>query len=136
MRLTLVGTVVLALAAALPALYAVEKEYQPGVILKVEKEAHTRVLYYLVNTPVTQDDPYYEVSIRFKNQIYVGEYTPRHAVDTPPEEWQTGSTVQARLEKHHMFVKGPGGTDWKLVIVKRTPVQEEKDSPEPVPLKK
>jgi hypothetical protein len=136
MRSALAGTLVLALVAVLPGLYAVEKEYQPGVILKVEQKAHTRVLYYLVNTPITQDDPYYEVSIRFKTKIYVGEYTPRHAVDTPPEEWQAGSTVQARLEKHHMFVKGPGGTDWDLVIMKRTPVQEEKNSPEPVPLKK
>lgn len=135
MRLTLAGTVALALVATLPGLHAVEKEYQPGVILQVEKKAHTRVLYYLVNTPVTQDDPYYEVSIRFKNQVYVGEYTPRHAVDTPPEEWRAGSEVQARLEKHHIFVKGSGGTDWNLVIVKRTPVPEEKNSAEPAPLK-
>ncbi len=31
-------------------------------IITVEKKFHERVLYYLVNTPVTQDDPYYELS--------------------------------------------------------------------------
>ena len=136
MRSILVGTVALTLVAVLPGLYAVEKEYQQGVIVKVEQKARTRVLYYIVNTPITQDDPFYEVSIKFKDQIYIGEYTPRPAVDTPPQEWQTGSTVQARLEKHHMFIKGPGGADWNLVIVKHMPVQEEKNASEPAPLKK
>jgi len=105
------------LAILVPSL-AVEKPYQTGRIVKVEQKTRTRVLYYLVNTPVTKDDPYYEVSIRFGNQICVGEYTPRHAADALPAEWKSGGEVQVRLEKHHMFVKGRG-VDWDLVIVKR-----------------
>jgi hypothetical protein len=130
------GLGVLVLAILLPGLHAVEKRYQTGKIVKVEQKARTRVLYYLVNTPVTQDYPYYEVSIRFGDQICVGEYTPRHAVDTPPQEWEAGSEVQVRLEKHHMFVKGRGVADWDLVIVKRLQAPDGKNAPDPAPLKK
>jgi len=135
MRRTLLGTAVLVLAVLLPCLAAVGKQYQAGRIVKVEQKTRTRVLYYLVNTPVTQDDPYYEVSIRFGDQVYVGEYTPRHAVDTPPQEWEAGSEVPVRLEKHHMFVKGRG-VDWDLVIVKRLQAPDSKDAPDAAPLKK
>jgi len=127
MRLSLLGTISL-LLAAVPSLYAVHQEYETGVVLKVEQKAHTRVLYYIVNTPVTQDDPYYEVSIRFGDAICVGEYDPRHAADAPPGEWQVGASVQARVEKHHMFIKGPGMTERDLVIIRHTPAREAKDT--------
>ncbi len=126
----------LALVVLLPALRAVEKQYRTGKMIKVEQKAHTRILYYLVNTPVTQDDPYYEVWVQFRDVIYVGEYTPRHAADTVPEEWKAGAEVQARLEKHHIYVKGPGGADWNLVIVRHKAAPVEPDSPDPVPAKK
>lgn len=114
----------------------VEKPYQTVEIVKVEGKAHTRVLYYLVNTPVAQDDPYFEVSIRFRDGIYVGQYTPRHAADALSEEWKAGAEVQARLEKHNLYVKGPGGADWRLVIVRHMAAPVETDSPGPAPAKK
>ncbi len=49
---------------------AVEKPYQTGKIVDVQRKVETRVLYYLVNTPVTQDDPYYEVSVRLGTTVY------------------------------------------------------------------
>ena len=58
----------IAAAAGVPVsfsnLYAAEKQYETGRIITVEKKFHDRVLYYLVNTPVTQDDPYYELSLQ------------------------------------------------------------------------
>ncbi len=57
------------------------------------------MLYYLVNTPITQDDPYYE-------------------------------------EKRNIYVKGPGGADWHLVIVGHRAALVEPDSPGPLPAKK
>jgi len=136
MRRTLAGVGVLLLAILLPGLQAVEKQYETGKIIRVEKKAHTRVLYYLVNTPITQDDPYYEVSIRFGDQVCIGEYTPRHAADTPPQTWEPGSEVLARVEKHHMYVKGSGGAEWDLMIVKRLPASDGKSTADPTPTKK
>ncbi len=57
----------------------------------VEKKSHERVLYYLVNTPVTQDDPYYEISLQQGTWLYLAEYTPRHAADSLPDEWKPGA---------------------------------------------
>ena len=64
---------------SLPGLEAAEQQYGPGRIVSLEKKAHERVLYYLVNTPVTQDDPYYEISLQQGTWLYLAEYTPRHA---------------------------------------------------------
>jgi hypothetical protein len=122
MKQVMASAALLAVLISTAGLFAAEKQYEKGQIAEVEKKAHTRVLYYLVNTPVTQDDPYYEVSLQLKDALYVTEYTPRHAADSLPDEWKAGAEVQARLtDKHHMSVKGPGGRELQLVVVKRTP---------------
>jgi hypothetical protein len=76
---------VLLLAAVLvPNLHAAEKPFLTGKILDVQQKTTTRVLYYQVDTPITKDEPYYEVSVQVKDTIYVGDYTPRHASATLP----------------------------------------------------
>jgi len=69
-------------------LYAAEKQYEPGRIVTVEKKFHERVLYYLVNTPITQDDPYYEITLQVDNIVLLTEFTPRHAADDLPDGWK------------------------------------------------
>jgi hypothetical protein len=116
-----VASALLAVLISTAGLFAAEQKYEKGQIAEVEKKAHTRVLYYLVNTPVTQDDPYYEVSLQLKDALYLTEYTPRHAADTLPEDWKAGTEIQAKLmDKHHMSVKGPGGQELQFIVVKRT----------------
>src|SRR5215470_14546147 len=107
----------------IPALNAVEKQFQTGKILGVEQKAQTRVLYYLVNTPITRDEPYYELTIQLKDTVYVTEYTPRHSADTLPEDWRGGSEIQVKADKHHLFVKRPGETQADLVVVKHMPAE-------------
>jgi hypothetical protein len=103
----------------LPTLHAADKQYEAGKLVSVEQKSRERVLYYLVNTPITQSDPYDEVSVRVKDEIYVGEYTPRHAADTLPEDWKPDAAVEARVEKHYMFLRLPDREEIKFVIVKR-----------------
>jgi hypothetical protein len=120
------------LALLLPPLHAANKPYQTGRIVAVQRKSRERILYYVVNTPVTKDDPYYEVSIQFSDIIYDAEYTPRHASDTVPDEWKAGSEIQARVDNRHISVQEPSGVIWNLVIVKRRPAAPEKpptDSP-------
>ena len=78
----------LAILFSLPDLQAAEKQFRTGRILTVEKKFHERVLYYLVNTPVTQDDPYYEISLQLGDTVLLTEFTPRHAADELPDGWQ------------------------------------------------
>lgn len=116
----------LATALPMPVLHAAEKQYVPGQIIAVEKKFHERVLYYLVNTPVTQDDPYYELSLRAGDLLLLTEYTPRHAADELPDGWKDGSKVEMKVtDKHHVMVRQPDGIEFQLLIVKRTiePVQ-------------
>src|SRR5882757_8004631 len=102
------------LVALLPlaVLRAAEKEYVPGQIVTVEKKFHERVLYYLVNTPVTQDDPYYELSLRSGDVLLLTEFTPRHAADELPEGWKGGSKVEMKVtDKHHVMVRQSDGIE-------------------------
>jgi hypothetical protein len=118
-----------------PNLLAAEKPYLTGKILDVEQKKTTRVLYYQVDTPITKDEPYYEVSVQVKDTIYVGDYSPRHASATLPDEWNVPQTeVRVRLDKHYMFLTRPAGTEVQFVIVKRmaaAPAQNSSEPPSP-----
>jgi len=101
--------------------FGVDKVYQAGTLVEAQQRSHTRVLYYIVNTPVEQEDPYFEVSVKVNEVTYVGEYTPRHSLETLPDDWKPEAPVKVRLENHYMFVKRPNGSEMKLVIDRQTP---------------
>jgi hypothetical protein len=129
--------VLLLAAVAIPGLRAVEKQYQTGKIVDIQQKTNTRILYYLVNTPVTKDEPYFEVSVQIRDTIYVGDYTPRHAVETLPEEWSVPQAeVRLRVEKHYMFLTRPAGPELQFVITKRIAVAPVQKIPEPPSPKK
>jgi len=119
-----------------PFSYGVQKRYATGKIIAVEQKANTKVLYYLVNTPVTQDEPYYEVSVQLNDTIYLGQYTPWHAKETLPEEWEPGFPVPVQIDGRHLIVKRPSGVDMEFVILKRTAVKAEPKVPAPAPATK
>src|SRR5271170_5448654 len=115
--------VLLLAAVVVPNLHAAEKPFLTGKILDVQQKTTTRVLYYQVDTPITKDEPYYEVSVQVKDTLYLGRYVPRHAQDDLPEEWAAGAAVQARVEGRHLFVKRPSGNDVDFAIIKHTVVK-------------
>ncbi|MDP9158687.1 MAG: hypothetical protein M3O09_00450 [Acidobacteriota bacterium] len=104
-------------------LFAAHKpeQYQTGKIVEVQQKTNSEVLYYLVNTPVTRDTPYFEVSIQVKDFLYRAQYTPRHSADGLPEDWKPEAEVQVRLNKHELFVKRPEGGEIQFAIEKRSP---------------
>lgn len=102
---------------------AVEKPYQAGKIVDVQQKVNTRVLYYLVNTPVTQDDPYFEVSVQVGETVYRGIHTPRYKADTLPESWKPAADVQVRFDGRQFFMKRPNGEDMEFAISKRMNVK-------------
>jgi hypothetical protein len=118
-------------------LYAAEKQYEAGRIVTVEKKFHERVLYYLVNTPITQDDPYYEITLQLGDLSLLTEFTPRHAADDLPDGWTGNAKVQIKIaDKHHVWVRREGGMELQLVLVKRLPATATASDPEPAPAKK
>ena len=115
--------------------FAVLGSYVDGSIVNVQKKVNTRVLYYIVNTPVTRDDPYYEVQMRVKDTVYTAQYTPRHEDDSILEDYRPETKVQARVEKRHLFLKRGDGNDLDLIIVKRAPAEKGKGMTDAVPVK-
>lgn len=101
------------------------EDYQTGKIMTVEQKTNSEILYYLVNTPVTRDTPYFEVSIQVKDFLYLAQYTPRHSADGLPEDWKPGAEVQLRLSKREMFVKRPEGGEIQFGIEKRSSAPPE-----------
>jgi hypothetical protein len=128
--------VVLLLSISVPNLFAAEKLYQTGKIVDIQQKTNTRILYYQVNTPITKDEPYFEVSVQIKDTIYVGDYTPRHVAETLPDEWSVPQAeVRLRLEKHYMFLTRLAGSELQFVIVKRVAVAPAQIQESPSPKK-
>jgi hypothetical protein len=98
---------------------AAEQPYQSGKITSVEEKVHSEVLYYIVNTPITRDEPYYEVTVQAGNTQYLTEYTPRRAKDGLPGEIKLDSGIQFSVEDHHMYIKREAGNDLDLIVVTR-----------------
>jgi hypothetical protein len=90
---------VLVFLLSLQLAFAAQPAFQPGKILKVERKTRSRVLYYIVNTPITREDPYYDVAVQLKQTIYMAEYEPRHSEDALPDQWSAGETVSVKIEK-------------------------------------
>lgn len=135
MKRLLPSAVLLLVVFSFAGLHAAENTFAAGRIVTVEKTFHERVLYYLVNTPVTQDDPYYEVSLQLGNMILETEYTPRHAADDLPAGWIENAEVQMEVtDKHHVSVKQGDGIELQLIIVKRMPAPTQ-SAPAPSPAK-
>jgi hypothetical protein len=116
--------------------WAAAKAFQSGLIVDIQEKTHTRVLYYVVNTPITKDEPYYEISVQVKDVLYLGRYIPRHADDTLLEEWKPGAAVQARVEGRHLYLKRSSGAELELAIVKQSAVKPGQGSPEAAPAPK
>jgi len=127
------GAVLALIFLAQPALQAVAKQYLTATIIEVQQKTTTRILYYVVDTPITKDDPYFEVSVQIKDTAYVGRYAPKHADDTLPDEWVAGAIVQARVDGRHLFVKRPSGDDVDFAIEKHTTVKPGEKTIGPAP---
>ena len=100
------------LSSAVGTLQAAEKATTslPGVMLAVEKKSRSRVQYYLVNTPVTTEDPYFEAEIDSGGFVYTAEYEPRRADEELPDGCLAGQAVKVRVDHKKLFVQCLGST--------------------------
>jgi hypothetical protein len=117
MRRGFLLTLMLLLAAGLG---AVQSGFQAMTIVRAAQKTRDRVIYYVVNTPLYREDPYFEVEVSVNGTNILAEYEPRDAWEMLPEPWKPGAVVQGRVEGHSLFLKRPNGTELRFVIVKRT----------------
>jgi hypothetical protein len=99
--------------------FAVESSYFPLTIVRAEIKTRDRVVYWVVNTPLYHEDPYFEVAVRAAGNVVVGEREPRNAHEMLPEDWKPGARVQGRVDKHHLFLRRPNGIEVRFIITRR-----------------
>ncbi len=116
---------VVLLLLAIACFGAVQRDKLTGKFIDVQKKTRQKVDMYLVNTPVMSEVPYFEVSVEFGDADYLAEYTPRHTAEELPEAWKPGEGVKGRIDKHHLYLERPDGTEIVFIIDKRTPLGKE-----------
>ena len=105
--------------------FAVESGYLSLTIVRAEQKTRDRVVYWLVDTPIYHEDPYLEVAVRTAGTVVVGEREPRNAHEMLPEYWKPGVVVQGRVDRHHLFLRRPNGTEVRFIITRRTKTPPE-----------
>jgi hypothetical protein len=98
---------------------AVESGSLRLTIVRAEQKTRDRVLLYLNDTPIYQEDPYFEVAVRTDGSVVVGERDPDHQWETLPIDWKPGAVVEGRMEKHRLYLKRPNGTYVRFIITSR-----------------
>jgi hypothetical protein len=112
------------------------KTYEAATITDVQQKTNTRILYYVVNTPITKDEPYYEVTVQTKDTSYLIRYTPRHAADTLDEDWLPGASVSVRVDGRHLYIKRDNGTEMQFVVMKHSALGDGQADSKPAPASK
>ena len=101
---------------------AVESGALPMTIVRAEQKLRDRVVAWVHDTPIYQQDPYFEVAVRAGDKVLEGEYEPTSQWETLPVFWKPGVEVQGRVHGHNLFLKRPNGVEIRFVILKRTAV--------------
>ena len=112
------------------------RKYEKATISAVQQKTNTRILYYVVNTPITKDEPYYEVGLQTKDTKYLARYTPRHTADTLDESWKADASVNVRVDGRHLFIQRDNGMETAFVIVKHTALDVGQADSKPAPASK
>ena len=122
-RTLLVALLLLSLGAGL---YAVENGEMTMTIVRAEEKKRDRIVAWVNDTPIYQQDPYFEVAVRAGDQVLEGEYEPQSQWETLPIFWKPGVQVQGRVRGHSLFLKRPNGAEIRFVILKRTAASAQK----------
>jgi hypothetical protein len=101
-------------------LFAVQNGEMTMTIVRAEEKKRDRVVAWVNDTPIYQQDPYFEVAVRAGDQVLEGEYDPQSQWETLPVFWKPGVQVQGRVRGHSLFLKRPNGAEIRFVILKRT----------------
>ena len=127
-----IAAVVVVVAAGCGLALAAEKvpSSRPGVMLSVEKKSHERTQYYIVNTPVTTEEPYFEAEIDSAGYVYTAEYQPHSKDEVIPDGCLAGQAVKVRVDHRHLFVQClDSEAEMRWEIQKKKPSAPDSEAP-------
>jgi len=107
--------------------FAVESTYFPLTIVRSDVKTRDRVVYWQVNTPIYREDPYFEVAVRVSGALIVAERDPERR-EMLPMDWKPGVRIQGRVDKHHLYLQRPNGSEVRFLITHRTKAPQERES--------
>ena len=99
-------------------LVAADSPWQYGRISDVSKSVITKTKAWVVNTPITEDEISYTISVHLQDKIIVGSYELTPEESSPPEEWTTNYPVKVQLAGDRIYLRAPTG-DLRLHVVRR-----------------
>ena len=104
---------------------AVESGEQPMTIVRADQKTRDRVVAWVVDTPIYQQESYFEVVVRTGGKQFQGQRDPENAFEMMPVFWKPGVKVQGRVQGHSLYLKRPNGVEMRFVIVKRSEAPAE-----------
>ncbi len=105
--------------------YAIENGELTMTIVRAEEKKRDRVVAWVNDTPIYQQDPYFDVAVRAGDKVLEGEYEPSSQWETLPVFWKPGVKVQGRVRGHSLFLKRPNGVEIRFVILKRNTISAD-----------
>jgi PEGA domain-containing protein len=93
-------------------------DWQVGRIEQVRKDVSSKTLYYVVNTPVTEDTTTYTISVHVQNRLVTASYDLDKLQSEPPVEWTENTPVWVQISDKTMFLKSATSGEYKLTISK------------------
>src|SRR5215467_11649198 len=84
-------------------LFAADVPWQYGRIESVRKSVDTKTKVWIVNTPITEDETTYTISVHLGDKILVGTYQLTPELTPPPEEWTNNYPVRLQVVADRLF---------------------------------
>jgi hypothetical protein len=90
-------SVLLVLCCVCGPLLAQNSGWVYGRIADVQKSVNTKTKAWVVNTPITEDEITYTVSVQVRDKIVTGTYELTPEESAPPQEWTTNYPVKIQM---------------------------------------
>jgi len=86
-------------------LLAADSPWQPARIVEVKSQTQTKNTVWVVNTPVSEDQVVYTITVHVRDRLVTGSFVPGETHAAPPETWVRDSPVQVQVAGDYLYVR-------------------------------
>ena len=102
-------------------LFAANLGWQAARIVSVSQSTETKSTVWVVNTPVTQEETVYVITVHVRDKIVTGSFTPGQAQPGPPGDWTKDHPVQAQIVGDYVYLRSSPTDEVRARISKTKP---------------
>jgi hypothetical protein len=85
--------------------WAADPAWQPGRIVEVTHRTDTKSKIWVVNTPLTQEEEVYTITVHVRDRILSGSYVGGATHVPPPGGWQKDRPVEVQIVGDYLYVR-------------------------------